>query len=145
MAEVKSFKWFEATSVEQAITALDKYKKAGVPAKLMAGGTDIIGAMKDNLQDSRFEVLVHIKNIANLNYMKDDNGGMKIGPLATINDIEMNELVRKSFPTLMMAAAQVASPQIRNMGTIGGNINQRPRCWYYRSASFNCYKKGGDF
>ncbi len=145
MAEVRPFKWFEATSIEQAVTALDKYKKAGTRAKLMAGGTDIIGAMKDNLQDSRFDVLVHIKNIPNLNYFKEEDGGLKIGTLASINDVETNEFVRKNFPTLARAAYEVASPQIRNMGTLGGNINQRPRCWYYRSVAFNCYKKGGDF
>lgn len=145
MTELRRLKWFEATSVEQAINAMDKYKKAGVAARLMAGGTDLIGAMKDNLEDHRFDVLVHIKNIPNLNYLKEEDGGLKIGALATISDIETDPLVRKNYPTLAIAASEVASPQIRNMGTIGGNINQRPRCWYYRSENFNCYKKGGDF
>lgn len=145
MAEVTGFKWFEATSVEQAVATMDRYKKAGVHARLLAGGTDLIGGMKDNLQDHRFDVLVHVKNIANLNYFKQDGAGLKIGALATISDIGTNDIVQKSYPTLAMAASQVASPQIRNMGTLGGNLNQRPRCWYYRREAFNCYKKGGDF
>lgn len=65
--------------------------------------------------------------------------------MARVSDIEQSQLVREKFPLLSIAAGNVASPQIRNMGTIGGNINQRPRCWYYRNEGFNCYKKGGDF
>lgn len=145
MSEVPEIEWFEPPDLASAVATVNRLVQAGTPAKVMAGGTDLIGAMKDHLQDHQFKTLVYIGNIPGLNRIAFENGQLKIGATAHVSEIERSPLVREKFPLLSMAAGQVASPQIRNMGTIGGNINQRPRCWYYRSEGFNCYKKGGDF
>ena len=145
MSEVHELQWFEAADLPGAVAILSRLAQTGSPAKVMAGGTDLIGAMKDRLQDHRQKAVVYIKDVPNLNRIAFEGGRLHIGAAATVSDIEESPLIRQRFPLLSMAAAHVASPQIRNMGTIGGNVNQRPRCWYYRSEDFNCYKKGGDF
>src|ERR1051326_2513291 len=145
MSEVTQIDWFQATSLDAAFTAMKNLVQACPSFTVMSGGTDVIGAMKDHLQDHKFSTLVHIKDIPGLNEIKFDNGMLHIGAAATVADVEADPIVQQKFPLLSMAASQVASPQIRNMGTLGGNVNQRPRCWYYRSDSYNCYKKGGDF
>ena len=145
MSEVPEIQWFEAPTLDAAISMMKGLVQSNTPFKVMSGGTDLIGAMKDHLQDHHFNTLVHIKEVPGLNQIAFENGTLRIGAAATIAEIEQSQVVRDRFPLLSMAAAQVASPQIRNMGTIGGNLNQRPRCWYYRSESYNCYKKGGDF
>jgi xanthine dehydrogenase YagS FAD-binding subunit len=145
MSEVPEIDWFEAPSLDAAIIAMQSLVQANTPFKIMSGGTDLVGAMKDRLQDHRIKSVVHIKDVPGLNKISFENGTLHIGAAASVADVESSTVVREKFPLLSMAAAQVASPQIRNMGTIGGNLNQRPRCWYYRSESYNCYKKGGDF
>jgi xanthine dehydrogenase YagS FAD-binding subunit len=145
MSEVPQIDWLEATSLDSAIAAMKNLAQTGTPFKVMSGGTDLIGAMKDRLQDHRFSTLVHIKDVPGLNRITLESGTLRIGAAATVADVEASSIVQEKFSLLSQAAAQVASPQIRNMGTIGGNLNQRPRCWYYRSDSYNCYKKGGDF
>jgi xanthine dehydrogenase YagS FAD-binding subunit len=145
MSELPNIDWFEASDLETAVATMKRLVQAGTPFKLMAGGTDLVGAMKDNLQDHRIQTVVHIKEVPNLNKIVFENGTLRIGAAVPVSDVEASPVVREKFGLLSMAAAQVASPQIRNMGTLGGNVNQRPRCWYYRSESFNCYKKGGDF
>jgi xanthine dehydrogenase YagS FAD-binding subunit len=145
MSELPHIEWLGASSLDAATAAMKNLVQAGTPFTVMSGGTDVIGAMKDHLQDHNFTTLVHIKDVPGLNQITFDNGMLHIGAAATVADVESNQIVRDRFPLLSMAASQVASPQIRNMGTLGGNVNQRPRCWYYRNESYNCYKKGGDF
>jgi xanthine dehydrogenase YagS FAD-binding subunit len=145
MSEVPNIDWFQAPDLDAAIATMKNLVQSNTPFKVMSGGTDLIGAMKDHLQDHRVKTLVHIKDVPNLNKITFEGGTLRIGAAATVADVENSAIIREKFPLLSMAAAQVASPQIRNMGTIGGNLNQRPRCWYYRSESYNCYKKGGDF
>jgi xanthine dehydrogenase YagS FAD-binding subunit len=145
MSELPNIDWFEAPSLDAALATMKNMVGANTSFKVMSGGTDLVGAMKDHLQDHRFQTIVHIKDVPDLNKIVLDAGILHIGAAATVADVESSQVVRDKFPLLSMAAAQVASPQIRNMGTIGGNVNQRPRCWYYRSESYNCYKKGGDF
>ncbi len=145
MSELPQFDWFQAPDLDAAIGAMKNLVQAGTSFTVISGGTDVIGAMKDRLQDHDFKTLVHIKDVPGLNQITFDNGTLHIGAAATVADVESNQVVQQKYPLLSQAASQVASPQIRNMGTIGGNVNQRPRCWYYRNESYNCYKKGGDF
>ena len=121
MPEVPEIEWFEAQDLPSAVNVLNQLIQAGTPARVIAGGTDLIGAMKDHLQDHRFKTVVHIGNIPGLDRIALENGQLKIGPMARVSDIEQSQLVREKFPLLSMAASNVASPQIRNMGTIGGS------------------------
>ena len=94
------------------------------------------------------KVLVNMKTIPDLAYINEDANGLKIGALVTISDIEMCRIIKSKYSILAEAAHSVASPQIRNMATIGGNLCQDVRCWYYRRPpvtgnSFFCYRKGG--
>jgi xanthine dehydrogenase YagS FAD-binding subunit len=143
---MKSFELYDATTVEEAAGLLDKY---GPTAKIVAGGSDLVtGIMKDHVQGPGMpypEVLVDITTIPELYGITVDGGGLKIGAATTLTDIIESEEVKSGWPLLSEAAFSVASPLIRNFGTLGGNINQRPRCWFLRGEHFPCYKKGGDF
>ena len=89
--------------------------------------------------------LVDITAIPDLHGIKASGTGLTIGAATTLTDVIESEDVKKTVPLLAQAAMTVASPLIRNFGTLGGNINQRPRCWFFRGENFDCYKKGGDF
>jgi len=109
---------------------------------LYAGGTDLLGLMKDNIENPK--QLIDLKGLPNLNKISYSPGkGLKIGTLATIATLAEHPIIKKKYNVLAEAAQQVASPQLRNMGTIGGNLCQRPRCWYFRG-DFHCLRKGGD-
>src|SRR5438067_2823361 len=99
-------------------------------ADVLAGGTDLISLMKEYLATPKR--VVNIKNIKELGGIQDSKAGLRIGATVTMDELLENAEVRKSFPALADAARGVASPQIRNMGTVGGDLCQRPRCWYYR-------------
>ena len=143
---MKSFELYDATTVEDAVALLDKY---GPTAKIVAGGSDLVtGIMKDYVQGPGMpypEVLIDITTIPELHGITVDGSGLKIGAATTLTDIVESEEVKSGWPLLSEAAFSVASPLIRNFGTLGGNINQRPRCWFLRGEHFPCYKKGGDF
>ncbi len=115
-------------------------------AAVVAGGTDILGILKDEVHPEYPEVLVDIKSVEGLGSIREDSRGITIGALATLAEITRNTTIRGHYPMLAEAAHAVASPQLRNMGTIGGNICQEPRCWYYRHPGnvFHCLRKGGD-
>jgi xanthine dehydrogenase YagS FAD-binding subunit len=141
---MRSFKYYAATSWEEAVAFLGKNDKAQV----VAGGSDLLGWIKDDLTGPgapRADILVDIRTIPNTNYVKFDAGGLKLGALTPLTTIAESGDVLKNYAGLATAAASPASPSIRNVGTIAGNIMQRPRCWYLRGKEFNCYKKGGDF
>ncbi len=140
---LRSFKHLNVTSAVQVASVLERYKEK---AALIAGGTDLLGVLKDNILPEYIEALVNIKTIPGLEYIKEDGEGLKIGALTKISDIEKNKAIRKQYSVLADSACSVASPQIRNMGTIGGNICQQPRCWYYRNPEnmFYCLRKGGE-
>jgi xanthine dehydrogenase YagS FAD-binding subunit len=91
------------------------------------------------------QVLIDITTIKELTTITADGNGVTIGAAATLTDLIGSKDVAAKVPLLVQAAESVASPLIRNFGTLGGNINQRPRCWFFRGEDFNCYKKGGDF
>jgi xanthine dehydrogenase YagS FAD-binding subunit len=137
--EIPSLKHIDVRTVKEAVSCLRKY---GKKAKVMAGGTDLLGLIKDRVEGP--EVLVNIKPIPRMNRIAyDERRGLKIGGAVTLNRLEMSEVVQEKFPLLADAARQVGTTQIRNMGTIGGNICQRPQCMYFRHPHFLCHKKGG--
>jgi xanthine dehydrogenase YagS FAD-binding subunit len=113
---------------------------------ITAGGTDLLGILKDNLLPEYPEVVVNLKTIAGLDYIKEEGGMLKIGALTRLEDIATNETVLTKYTALAQAAARTASTHLREIGTIGGNICQQNRCWYFRNPDnrFNCIRKGGN-
>lgn len=142
---MKPFSYYKPVSVAQAVTLLSKHQQK---AAVLAGGSDLFGMMKDRVEGSKLKLpghVVDIKGIKELSYIREDKDGLKIGAGTTVADIAASELIAKKYPLLHQAASEVAVPQIRNVGTLGGNLCQRPRCWYFRGQSFeNCYRKGGN-
>jgi xanthine dehydrogenase YagS FAD-binding subunit len=143
---MKAFEYFKVKSVADAVSLLAEHKEK---AALLAGGSDLLGMMKDGIEGTKLKspiYVIGIKGIKDLAYVKEDKGGVKIGAATTIADIASSELLSKKYPLLVQAAGQVAVPQIRNTATLGGNICQRPRCWYFRGRLFNdCLRKGGQY
>jgi NADPH-dependent glutamate synthase beta subunit-like oxidoreductase len=140
---MKPFKHRDAKTVEEAVELL-----RGNESKVIAGGTDLLGVLKDRVLPTYPELLVNIKGIPGLDSIERDEGGLKIGALAKLADVATSTLVKKEYSLLAEAAHAVAVPQIRNMGTIGGNLCQDVRCWYYRypheiGGRIFCYLKGG--
>jgi xanthine dehydrogenase YagS FAD-binding subunit len=108
---------------------------------VLAGGTDLLGCLHDSVFP--LKKVVSISDLADLRGIKKTaDGGLAIGALTTVTEVAENKLVQETYPALALAAAEVASPQLRNQGTIGGNLCQKPRCWYYRG-EFHCLRKGG--
>jgi xanthine dehydrogenase YagS FAD-binding subunit len=136
---MNSFQWADAKSIEDAISLLSDSEDA----KLKAGGIDLLDLMKEHVASPRR--VINIRNIKGLDHIRmEQDGALRIGPLATLAQIEADAVVRERFAALGQAAGRAATPQVRNMATIGGNILQRPRCWYFRSEHFPCRKKGGE-
>jgi xanthine dehydrogenase YagS FAD-binding subunit len=109
---------------------------------LKAGGVDLIDHLKERLLEP--PRVVDLKSVAGLDQVTvDADGGLRIGPLVTLAKVAAHPEVRRTHAALAQACGEAASPQIRNLATIGGNVLQRPRCWYYRLESYNCLKKGG--
>ncbi len=138
---MKAFNHTNATTLAEAQTAL-----AGGKTMLIAGGTDLIGRLKDNILPTYPETLINIKTIPNLDYIKEEGGMLKIGATTRLADIADNSAVKQKYTALSQAAGRVATPHVRDMGTIGGNLAQLHRCWYFRKPEnrFNCIRKGGD-
>jgi len=135
---MQNFSYVNATSIEQVPSLLGR---SWDDAVVMAGGTDLLGEMKDFAAVPRR--VVNLKSIEGLDYIRQDDAALSIGALATLTDVLDNGSVSTDYPILHQAVSVIASPQIRNMATLAGNILQRPRCWYYRSEDFPCLKKGG--
>ncbi|MEN6439078.1 MAG: xanthine dehydrogenase family protein subunit M [Syntrophobacter sp.] len=107
-----------------------------------AGGTDLLGCLREHIFEAKTVVsLSRLRELQGIQKTKD--GGLRIGALTTLTEIGEDQLVRETWPGLARAALEVASPQLRNQGTIGGNLCQKPRCWYYRG-EFQCLRKGGN-
>jgi xanthine dehydrogenase YagS FAD-binding subunit len=138
---MKSFENIDAKSVKQAVTLLQRFQQEKKSAIVVGGGSEILQLMKERVITPDY--VVNLKTIPGLNAIKEERGGFRIGALTTLSEIEEHPMLREKLLILSDAAAEAASPQIRNAGTIGGNICQRPFCWYFRSASFNCLRKGG--
>jgi xanthine dehydrogenase YagS FAD-binding subunit len=143
---MKGFDLHEPTTVTQAVGLLDQL---GPNGKVLAGGSDIVGGvLKDWVTGKGMPLptaLVDVTAIADMKGIKPGSGGLTVGAATTLTEIIESADIQQSYPLLSEAAKTIASPLIRNFGTLGGNINQRPRCWFFRGEDFNCYKKGGDF
>ena len=142
---MKDFNHYNARSIDEAVSLLGKQKGK---AKLNAGGTDLLGLLKDRITPDYPESIVNIKGITGLDYIREDSEGLKIGALTKLARIVDSPVVREKYGILAEAAKSVATPQIRNMCTIGGNIAQDVRCWYYRypdelGGTVMCLRKGG--
>ena len=133
-----AFELFQPASVTDALGILDRH---GADAWVMAGGMDTFDWLKDRIKKPR--VVVDLTMVNELRGIKDAGGGLEVGATTTLTTIANNPLVKERFPLLAEAALIVASPQIRNQGTLGGNVSQDARCWYYR-AGWPCYRAGGN-
>jgi xanthine dehydrogenase YagS FAD-binding subunit len=133
-----AFELFQPSSVEDARALLDRH---GRDAWVLAGGMDSFDWLKDRIK--RPKVVVDLSGIAALKGMRTTQSGIEIGAMTTLTEIGNHSIVREQYGLLAEAAELVASPQIRNQGTIGGNVSQDTRCWYYRSG-WPCYRAGGN-
>lgn len=133
-----AFELFQPASIDEALNLLDRH---GSDAWVMAGGLDTFDWLKDRTK--RPSVVVDLSQIQALRGIKEVNGGVEIGATTPLTEVVHHPVVREKFGLLTEAAELVASPQIRNQGTLGGNVGQDTRCWYYRSG-WSCYRAGGN-
>ena len=136
---MKAFEYANATNEKDAVSALRVDGRIALP---LAGGMDLVARMKDYVTSP--DRVVNVKNALDKTIVATPDGGLKIGAGVNIVDLVEHAQVAKLYPAVVAAAGEVGTPQIRNHGTVGGNINQRPRCWYFRAEDFNCFKKGGN-
>jgi xanthine dehydrogenase YagS FAD-binding subunit len=135
---IPGFELYRPTTIADAVALLDEHKKE---VWKLAGGNDSLSWFKDRIK--RPKVVIELSGIAEMKGVKETEDGIEIGALTTLSDIEKDPIITKSYKLLVEAAGKVASPQIRNTGTIGGNVSQDARCWYYRSG-LPCYRAGGN-
>ena len=133
-----AFELFQPATVDDAVTLLAEH---GADAWVIAGGQDSFDWLKDRIK--RPKVVIDLSQVSGMSGVRDLDGGVEIGAMTTLTQLVGDPLIRERFPILSEAAGLVASPQIRNQGTIGGNVSQDTRCWYYRSG-FPCYRAGGN-
>ena len=134
---MKAFAYVNAANEKEAVGALGPDRGKILP---LAGGMDLLALMKDYVATP--DRIVNVKNL-DRTIRKAPDGGLRVGAAVTLAELATNADVRKLYPALAQAAEEVGTPQIRNAGTVGGNLNQRPRCWYFRNEEFPCLKKGG--
>ncbi len=132
------FELFQPASIDDALALLERH---GADAWVLAGGMDTFDWLKDRAK--RVAVVVDLSQIDALRGIKEVDGGLEIGALTTLTEVTQHAGIREKFSMLSEAAGLVASPQIRNQGTLGGNVSQDTRCWYYRSG-WTCYRAGGN-
>lgn len=137
---MNKFTHINAASVDEAVSILQRY---GRKASLIAGGTDLLGKLKDECMGSYPEALINIKTIPGLDFIRQEDGLLKIGALTRLADIAAHPLVQAEYPALAQASGRTASTHLREMGTLGGSLCQDVRCWYYRSPNnrFPCLRK----
>src|SRR6267378_6253520 len=133
---MKAFQYVTATSPASA------RELAGSDGRFLAGGMDLLSEMKEYITQPK--IVVNIKSLPGLNQIESDPTTWSIGANVTISEIADPPELKKTFTGLQQAAAEVGSRQIRNLGTVGGNLAQHSRCWYYRHRDVLCLKKGGD-
>lgn len=133
-----AFELFQPASTADALNLLERY---GSDAWIFAGGLDSFDWLKDRIKRPRY--VVDLGSVAELKGIRERDGGVEIGAMTTLTEVVRHPIVRDRYSILMDAAEAAASPQIRNQGTIGGNVSQDTRCWYYRSG-WSCYRAGGN-
>ena len=132
------FELFQPASIDDALALLNEHK---ADVWVLGGGMDSFDWLKDRTK--RVSTVVDLSQISDLRGIKEVNGGLEIGAMTTLTEIVNNPVVKAKFGILAEAAEMVASPQIRNQATLGGNVSQDTRCWYYRSG-WSCYRAGGN-
>ena len=133
-----AFELFQPASTADALSLLDRY---GSDAWVFAGGLDSFDWLKDRIKRPRY--VVDLGAVSELKGIRERDGGLEIGAMTTLTDVVRHPIIRERYAILTEAAEAAASPQIRNQGTIGGNVSQDTRCWYYRSG-WSCYRAGGN-
>ncbi|MBX9666719.1 MAG: FAD binding domain-containing protein [Candidatus Obscuribacterales bacterium] len=148
---MKRFEWVDAKSAQEAVKLTDSSaadlmggKNTSAGSVIKAGGIDLLDLLKERVLPATR--LVNVRTIASLHKVSVDgeSGDVTIGPLMTLSELAQHKTIQERYTALSDAAAHIATPNIRNAATIGGNLLQRPRCWYFRSSEFNCLKKGGN-
>jgi xanthine dehydrogenase YagS FAD-binding subunit len=142
---MKSFKHLNAKNIDGCISLLQDHHGR---AKVIAGGTDLLGVLKSGILPESPELLINIKDIRNLYGIKEEKGILKIGALTKISDIAESPLLKEKYNVLAQSAKGVATPVIRDMASLGGNLCQDLRCWFYRyphemGGRILCFRKGG--
>ena len=139
---MNKFIHINVTSVDEAVSILRRY---GSKANLIAGGTDLFGKLKDEVMPSYPEAVINLKTIPGLDFIRQEDDLLKIGALTRLADISTEPIIRSKYAALAEAAGRTASTHLREMGTLGGNLCQDIRCWYYRSPNnrFPCLRKSG--
>lgn len=140
---MKDINIYSAESVKEISDFLKENKEK---SRVMAGGTDLLGTLKEKILPVEIDQVVSMKGMDELKGIDEKTDCIEIGAMTTLDEIENSQMLKEHVPLLTQAAHVVASPQIRHMATIGGNICQEPRCWYYRyqGDKFNCMRKGGE-
>jgi xanthine dehydrogenase YagS FAD-binding subunit len=143
---MKQFKHIDAATVDEAVSSLNRYQGK---SRVIAGGTDLLGGLKDAIWPQEPEVIVNLKTISGMQYLRKDADGLKIGALTSLTEIAESSLIRDKYTALHQAALRTASPLLRNLGTVAGNICQENRCWYYRypkklGGRIDCVRKGSE-
>ena len=145
---MNKFSWYDAKSVEDAIEQVNNtvseelYLPSGKAALFKSGGIDILDMVKEGLIKPK--TIVNVRNIPGLDSIRMDENGLTIGANVTLAEMESNQDILTHYMSLHHAVAHAATPQLRNMSTIAGNLAQRTRCWYFRSSDHPCFRKGGD-
>lgn len=135
---MKAFAYVNPKNEKEAVAALSPQFEQALP---IGGGQDLLARMKDYVTQP--ERLVNVKGALETG-VTPSNGGLRIGASMKMVDLAEHAEVGRMYPAISAAAIEVGTPQIRNQATVGGNLNQRPRCWYYRNEEFVCFKKGGN-
>jgi xanthine dehydrogenase YagS FAD-binding subunit len=133
-----AFELFQPATIDDTLGLLDRYREE---AWVMAGGLDTFDWLKDRTK--RTNVVVDLSQVKELSGVRELNGGLEIGATTTLTEVVRHPMVREKYSILSRGAEAAASPQIRNQGTIGGNVSQDARCWYYRGG-WKCYRAGGN-
>jgi len=135
---MREFKIAEPKTADELAALLTE---ATEPVALMAGGTDLMDELKSGVAAAT--LVVDLEKVAGLGGIAKDKGGLRIGAMTRVVELAADAAVGRDYPSLREAALALATPQLRNSGTVGGNLCQRPRCWYYRDPQVVCRKKGG--
>jgi len=138
---MKTFANSNARDFQHAAALVQQTRQQGRAASLVGGGSDLLALVKERIVSP--DVLVNLKTIRGLDQVRPSNGGINIGGLITLDMLSRNDVIRRQYTVLAEAAETVATPQIRNVGTLAGNVCQRPWCWYFRNG-FPCLKNGGN-
>jgi xanthine dehydrogenase YagS FAD-binding subunit len=138
---MKTFSNSNARDFQHAVSVVQQTRQEGRVASLSGGGSDLLALVKERIVAP--DVVVNLRSIKGFDQVRAANGGVNIGGLITLDTLSRNDVIRRQYTVLAEAAQTVATPQIRNVGTLAGNVCQRPWCWYFRNG-FPCYKNGGN-